>query len=58
MYTPAEAAAELKIKAARLPEAVAGFGLSDWSARSPQTLDLGEMRALKEWLKKNPLPKA
>jgi glutaminyl-tRNA synthetase len=57
VYTPAEAAAELKIKAARLPEAVAGFGLADFLSRNPQTLTLDEMRGLKEWLKKNPLPK-
>ena len=58
VYTFAEAAADMKIKADRLPEAAARFGITDLAARSPATLTLDEVRAMKEWLKKNPLPKA
>ncbi len=58
VYTFAEAAHDMKIKAERLPEAAARFGIKDLAARSPATLTLDEVRALKEWLKKNPLPKA
>ncbi len=57
MYTFTEAAHDLKIKAERLPEAAARFGLADIAGRSPAALTLDEVRGLKEWLKKNPLPK-
>ena len=57
VYTFAEAAADMKIKADRLPEAAARFGIKDLAGRSPATLTLDEVRAMKEWLKKNPLPK-
>ncbi len=56
-YSPAEASHEFKIKVDRLPEAVARYGLADFASRTPPTLTLDEVRAIKEWLKKNPLPK-
>ncbi len=58
VYTPAEAAQEFKIKADRLPEVIRGFGIADFASRTPATLTLEEVRAMKDWLKKNPLPKA
>ncbi|MFN0011670.1 MAG: glutamine--tRNA ligase/YqeY domain fusion protein [Phycisphaerales bacterium] len=57
VYTFAEAAADMKMKAERLPEAAARFGLVDVATRVPAVLTLDEVRGMKEWLKKNPLPK-
>ncbi|MBA4028994.1 MAG: glutamine--tRNA ligase [Planctomyces sp.] len=56
VYTHAEAARELRIKADRLPEALASAAMAPISASTP--LSLEQVRALREHLKKHPLPKA
>jgi glutaminyl-tRNA synthetase len=55
MYTLIDAARELKVKAERMTEVLSRSGLAE-TTRAELTLD--EVRHLKEWLKKNPLPKA
>ncbi|MDX2016460.1 MAG: glutamine--tRNA ligase/YqeY domain fusion protein [Planctomycetota bacterium] len=54
MYTLIDAARELKVKAERMGEVLSRSGLAE-ASRAELTLD--EVRGLKEWLKKNPLPK-
>jgi glutaminyl-tRNA synthetase len=60
-YTLDEAALDLKIKKDRMPELLTRWrsaGGPDLAPRSPHHLTLDEVRALKDWVKKNPLPKA
>lgn len=57
-YTLDEAALDLKIKKDRMPELLQRYGQIDLAARHPAHITLDELRTLKEWVKKNPLPKA
>lgn len=54
VYTLAEAALELKVKADKVGAIIAAGGPKDFAARPEQTLTLDEMRALKAWVKANP----
>jgi glutaminyl-tRNA synthetase len=57
-YTLDEAALDLKIKKDRMPELLERYGqIAGLSSREPRHLTLEELRALKEWVKKNPLPR-
>ena len=59
VYTLPEAALDLKVKADRMPELLqrAASVVPTFATRSDGVLQLAEVRALKEWLKKNPLPR-
>jgi glutaminyl-tRNA synthetase len=53
MYTLAEAAHELKVKAEKLPALIEAAGPADFAARPEKQLTLDEVRALKAWAKAN-----
>jgi glutaminyl-tRNA synthetase len=56
IYTVKEAAHELRVKPEKLEQAVKGMGVPGYDQRDPRHLTLDEMRALKAWVKANPLP--
>jgi hypothetical protein len=58
-YSFDEAAMDLKVRKDRMPELLQRYGqLPDAPARTPPHITLDELRALREWHKKNPLPRA
>jgi glutaminyl-tRNA synthetase len=55
VYHLGEAAHELKIKQEKLLVAVERMGVAGFASREPRTLTIDEVRALKAWLKTNPV---
>jgi glutaminyl-tRNA synthetase len=59
LYSLDEAAMDLKVRKDRMPELLRRYGrLPDVLARTPPHITLDELRALREWYRKNPLPRA